>query len=854
MKKNIIIIGALLAALLFAGCADVLNPPETADSGGAAGKLAVLIGGEGRTLAPAAGELAGLSYNLYISNSNTGEVLAYNNVNTANPIEYTLAAGSWELNAQALNAAGDVVAEAEEDFYIVKGETTPVKLTMTPVSDTDVAGTFSFNIKYPEDIVNVGSSIVSLSPSTPNSGDFVVDLTKAVEAEGVCTISGDQALPPGEYYLTIQLGSDRYISGENLIVNRIEVVYIYPGMKTNAVFAFTEADFTADVVLAGTAVVYKADNITVDSNYIPDEVYVFNDNWEVVKKGSITFNAEDDVYEWEVMLPSHDVRDYLNSVNVNFRATHKDDSTKTINSPMRDSTVNIAGNTNINLTARLATLSLGSIMPDPQTITSAADRATFEFNADVARGGYTEVKITNPKNYGLISDGISLNNNLYGDDVINSIKSENGVITLGLNLPNTGTMTLGAAFFHLKGTMYVNTTTEGYAPDKIEAFEPAEDDEDPPISIGAIKPTLQTSSTTSYDWVIPIPAGYVWKNTTSSPVSLVTTLKATGQPDQVQENTDFLNNLIDVNAAINDTITLFTIENVAAIPVSTDTIRITWDAVEWAAGGYKVYLAGASDELIATINTTATDFYDYTSNTLTAGQDYGFYVVGRKSATVDGNQSINAWGRVKQPQPAFYTSYEDTSTGFLSAVYLSWDPVATGNGYIIERSTDYGNNWQQVYSTYSYSTTSWTDNSYELPPVNATINYRITVRDTSYNAANSEAKDLNSAVYAPSAQNISWNNLYWGSLVNSGEKKVYVLPDNSPYQAYFIGSDIDNNLYGGESVDARFRVYSYNNKSEISNWDSTNGSSFYASYDRLLIVVEGYNSTNTGDYAFMVGN
>jgi hypothetical protein len=834
MKKYIAIFAALLAIMLAASCSNILEPPKAAVDQGADGTLVVSIGGTERTLAPDTSDLDGLSYSLLLRRNND---IVYDGEFDGTATFSLSSQYTYAVIVEARDSGDNLIARASNtNVYISAGETTWVNLALTPVLNGDVPGIFKWDISYPdsdvaENAIGYSGATLTLTPYQNNSGTVTVNMFNDPEKK-----AGELELPPGVYTMTIQITSTRQIQYNSLEVNRREIVYIYPRLTTEAEYAFTLDDFTAGVRFSGTAVVYESDNSTINEDYVPVEVMAFDDDRNIVETAPITLNDDTGDYEWELFVSSHELKQEgsFTQAKIQFKANHVSGANRyMISSTNTPSVTYPHGATNVSLSIQTAALSLSTYL---QTLPGTG--GSINFNPDVARSGGTDFTITTPANYGLRAGSVRADWNYANLD---KITTENGVISVNVPVPNNAAPTLSAEFFHLKGTVTVNGLIDGYAPAKIAAYEP--DDEGEYTILIAEAVPAQVGGTDSYTYEIPIPAGYVWRSSNNNS-RLVTTLTAAEQPDYEDKSDVYIPNFTTDANEFTYSFTLFTVQGIQTTTLGTNSIRISWDEAEWAASGYKVYLGNTTGTPIATVAADVTS-YDYTSASLTAGNTYYFYVVGRRTATADGNAS-NASGRVQQPQPTTFNFSTDTSNGFLSSVTLSWTAVTTGSGYTIERYNSNSGYWQWVWDNSSSSTTSWTDN--DPPRINANITYRITAKDSWWSSANSVPKE-SSTFSAPWAQYMSSGSTYDGYIYNSGQKNLYY-NDSGYYNLYVYLYDTGN-PYNNETLDAYVDVYATGGD-HLGGFDSANGSPVYNYGQPVILVVRAYDNTSTGSYYIMI--
>lgn len=307
------LLAALLATMLFAGCENTLEPPKDKGNGGL---LVSISGAEARTLAPS--NLDGLVYWIIVRQSGGGSAV-YNGPPSASAI--SLRAGSYDIYGEAYENRDSgrilVARNAKLNVVISVGDVRRETITLLPSYSSDVYGTFSYSIVYPQNLTSssegaYGNSYdtdridplypdtphtllhtarLVLTPRIPNSSGYQGDddpdyvnpdqanvnslpeIVELLDTAGTTDARGNLQLPPGVYDLVIELMSNRYSAQEQLGVNRREVVYIYPGRTTVADYNFTASHFTAQINLRGIVTVENNTDVT----YRPDRVIIYYD-------------------------------------------------------------------------------------------------------------------------------------------------------------------------------------------------------------------------------------------------------------------------------------------------------------------------------------------------------------------------------------------------------------------------------------------------------------------------------------------------------------------------------------------------------------------------------------------------
>jgi len=829
MKKNITVLGALALVLLITACSNPLSPAKI-NTGGDEGTLIVQLGGEERTLAPSTlGELE------YWLNIRQGNNILYNDWFDASANSFRLGIGTYEIWIGA-NSNGKTIASAWTDkIYIRAGETTKANLALKPAYDNDVPGFLSYSVSYPDpedkdNEIGYGTrTIVLVAAEGPNTDSATIVLDGPV-SEGVLE------LPPGIYNMTLTIQSNRIISfdsspwSKQLSVVRQERVYIYPGLTTGANYNFELKHFTADVYYSGTARVEHASGL-LNTDYVPAEVIVYNYYNEDVLSGEITKNEEGE-YEWELFVPSHYYNiggssNELNLIKIQFKARHVDDPERVVIGGYQALYLeNLHGRTGIDLVLKTTTLQFNkAILP------AGAD---VIFNEDVGMGGWTEITIITPENYGLWGRTVRIDSNYAYDGYL---MSEGGVITAGISVPNSVTPTLNLDFFRLVGTIYMYDA--GYAPALIEAYEPGTGDD---VLIGSAVPVKDLGSS-YYDWAIPIPTGYIWGLESSSDYALLkTTSTATDKPDWTQENSVYIG-YSSHSLGINP----FAISGLGTERLNATTVRLHWNVAGWAASGYKVYLDGGTPTLLtATALAQNVTHYDYVDPAMVPGTNYSFLIAGQLNATTEGKRISTGITIYQLPPSFFYASGNKTGVfGSLQDVDLEWGAIA-GAGYEIQRDFNNSWDWQTLYTTTDSSETAYNDNVFSsLPSSGNYIYYRIRALDSGGYHSGWSYYGV-SAPYEPDVQEVyisTFDNTYDvnTSINASGEKIVLYIANTYNYWLRFT---VDCGFY------AKVTVYRNNGSTNLGQEYGYNidlSSNYYSANNTpAIIVIEPYYWGNTG--------
>ena len=756
MKKIISIIGVLLAISLFAACS--IEPPSVDTGSSTEGTLVLQIGGEERTLAP--DELDELTYTVDIRNGNN---IAYSGPFTSGD-SFNLALNtSWTVRVEAFDAEGNLIASAQESVTLEAGRTRQLNLTLMPLYNTDIPGIFAFDIDFPDDISNTAN--LSLTANGQGNSGNMPNIDLLDEAEG------SLLLPPGIYTMTLRIDSNRSVNGSVNSVYRQEVVYIYPGLTTSAIFTFTEADFTANIILSGSATVFTQNGSDINREYAPSKVFLYNsDNYDVVQ----TVDIEDGV--WEIFIPSNWVSWNLNNVVLAFEAQHVDFPDRTVRSSYQSHgewsnwesiwdndgqwvgnfTVpngyynldGVRGRNNINLTMRVTDNGL-----DLRTLDFPGTGGSITFgngqpatNAHVAIGGWVDVEITPPTGYGLIFSSVQIRNINGSNLTAERELLADGTIRLRM-VPDQDSYAQGygiyADFFggYTDGRQGwvrivntpgadVYTPINGYAISSIRIYEPG----DEPRFIAEATMTSADSSGWR-EWTFVMPADYVWRNTNTMATARITATAA-GQPEWVEER-DF-----SIGTANSQWLESWNIAPFSSVPtwaVAVETVdgnpitagirevRVRWNRENWVGSnmgneGYASYrvfhappgtAATTIGEFVAIGTAVGVDtpFYNHTFATELVTGTHGFGVAGvRHDGTVG---PLNNFTTIQLNQPAPANFYMSPINGYpINGFSLYWDAIPSNvpktTGYIIERNLSSSlNDYEEWYPGSGYWVQVW---------------------------------------------------------------------------------------------------------------------------------------------------
>jgi hypothetical protein len=235
----ILIAASLAAGMVLAGCFNILAPPESGGAGG--GTVIVRLGGEERTLLPA----APLSFARYSVDFQPGSgQAAAAGISDADPLILTgsgqtavLAAGDWTITVTAWAAVDGAEGLEDGEYPAARGSATVsvsagdtaavVSITINPITD-EGEGVLSYLAET--------AGTIKVLPLTGENPDPALNLSLASGD------SGTKALPAGYYLITAESGS-----GDK---KTAAVLHIYRGMVTRAVLG-GDFVFTSKAVSAG---------------------------------------------------------------------------------------------------------------------------------------------------------------------------------------------------------------------------------------------------------------------------------------------------------------------------------------------------------------------------------------------------------------------------------------------------------------------------------------------------------------------------------------------------------------------------------------------------------------------------
>jgi hypothetical protein len=810
MKNKVRIIGAGLLALLLTltGCSNPLNArpeaaaPQEAVSGG---KIVIqLDDSNARTLGPVAEDKALLKYRLIIQ---SGSKTIEEDVEFTGAVERNIDSGNWTVGVFAYLDDYEDVAWAEQSIYLKDGETKVLPLTLLPLSDEDVAGTFDYDIAFPEaagDFDYAATTLV-LTPGNYNSASTG---TLSINLQDYGKGADMLELPSGKYDLNITLQSTRQVNSTPLKVVVKETVYIYPRLTTRAHYAFTMEHFTADVYLKGSAWVTSH----TSNEYKPTEVQLklFDDgDYDDTNIQTAPVTGDDETgYGWDLPVSSEKVGGAGNVSGIQLRlvVTSQTDATQKLTGPWQTYYLNTPqGNTGINLSTNVY-----AIVKAPASANFAGFQGVsgIAHNSDFIPGTEGVFRIVPNAKYGLIGNSVSITNGY--------TTLEDGSFGF-VNNGSNANMTVSAQFFHLKGTAVITSVNaDNYKPTKVEAFEEKENGEQKLIG------ETTTIAAAGGAWEISVPNAYV--STDTGYISFKVTSGVTGKPNQdyVFKNAAHVYSLTtDASVVSQLSVPLFAVSNFRQTGAALTSVTLSWDVASWATGGYKIYRNGTL------INSPAAGSYTYTNTGLTAGTTYFYEISGIVSGTpaVEGEKT-GFYATTKLTAPLNVNAVTAATDYDPFRTSITWDPVTGADYYEVYR------NGERVYPYYVYGA-SYDDSYGKMPGEEYT--YKVVAKSYSGDYATS-AESVPATVSFPLYGTLTGGYNY--GYINSGEYN---------YWRFDVSSSGYYRVYLGDySVDAY--AYVYRNGEYITTLDSSSIESYLYPGDEVVVAVRAHYSGNTGDY------
>ncbi|GHV79641.1 hypothetical protein AGMMS49944_14320 [Spirochaetia bacterium] len=237
----------LLAGILaLSGCVGPLSPKPVDNSSNGNGLLTITLGDTAkggqtaRTLYPAV-----TGFQSYVisfshgSRSHANETFAPGETIT---VALDTDASPWTITVTAYTGTGGsgTAAASGSESVTMNGNAQTANITLTPITGGGTQGTFSYSIAFPSTISSAALTITTATGGAVTGGT----ITASSGNISAGTLNGTLSLDAGYYFMNLNLVNDTLEAGKT------EVVHIYPGLTTAAVYSFTNDDLLP--VLYGT--------------------------------------------------------------------------------------------------------------------------------------------------------------------------------------------------------------------------------------------------------------------------------------------------------------------------------------------------------------------------------------------------------------------------------------------------------------------------------------------------------------------------------------------------------------------------------------------------------------------------
>jgi hypothetical protein len=232
MKKTGKIITAILM-VLFAGCADIFDPPEVEGSATGMGQALLSIGPQGvRTIMPTDYQDVTYTYEFIKGQETVSGAIS------SGTARVDLEPGTWTLLVQGFLDGTAILEGRETDIVISLGEQTPVSVSLAGIPEGE-PGSLDYTVTFPDTVISGFLRVYQWDKEglkTPQ-----VDLLDgATRGEGTKTRTGFLSLPVGYYRVALDL----VIAGTpGKVLSKTEIAHIYPGLTTQAAFTAEIEDF-----------------------------------------------------------------------------------------------------------------------------------------------------------------------------------------------------------------------------------------------------------------------------------------------------------------------------------------------------------------------------------------------------------------------------------------------------------------------------------------------------------------------------------------------------------------------------------------------------------------------------------
>jgi hypothetical protein len=227
--------------------------PSQSKRGADTGTVHIVIDGESAGDSAAARTLAPAQTNFTRYTASFEGLDTHDDVNiTGGSVSVELAPGDWTITVTAFTAADTAAGRGSATRTVVSGQGVTADIIIAPIIGDGGTGDFRYSVTIP--VVDSGFlNLTDMSANTTAPG-ISINLKDATGNSGGIA-EATRNLAAGYYLMNIHLEQSGKYAGKT------EVVHIYAGLVTEAVYAFTDADFVA---VLGTL----ADGVWQDGNMI----------------------------------------------------------------------------------------------------------------------------------------------------------------------------------------------------------------------------------------------------------------------------------------------------------------------------------------------------------------------------------------------------------------------------------------------------------------------------------------------------------------------------------------------------------------------------------------------------------
>jgi hypothetical protein len=237
MKKiygTITILILTVAMIAMAACSNVLEPPQPKREA-ETGTVYIIIDGDSSGDRAAARTLIPDQTNFIRYTASFSGPETYDDVDVAvGSTSVSLVPGEWTVTVTAFTGANTATGRGSTAIEVLSNQTVAADITIIPITGNGRTGDFHYSVTIPA----VNSATLSLTDMTANVMVSSVALKTAVDSSGGIT-AATLNLSAGYYRMNILLEKNGTYAG------RTEVVHIYNGLVTEAVYGFTDDDFGA---------------------------------------------------------------------------------------------------------------------------------------------------------------------------------------------------------------------------------------------------------------------------------------------------------------------------------------------------------------------------------------------------------------------------------------------------------------------------------------------------------------------------------------------------------------------------------------------------------------------------------